>query len=135
LAADDSYADGLTDTLNAALAFASYDSVNLVEHAVVEEAGRGSVLEITKQNGAGNLYFRSPVTDMTDWKKNGTLIFDIKVEQGSDTELLIKMDSGWPNTSDSVVPTPAEGEWGQVKIAIADILDSDNSFAPFFYLS
>ncbi len=135
LAADDSYADGptldvFTDTLNAALAFASYDPVNLVEHAVVEEAGRGSVLEITKQNGAGNLYFRSPVTDMTDWKKNGTLIFDIKVEQGSDTELLIKMDSGWPNTSDYVVPTPAEGEWGQVKIAIADILDSDNSFAP-----
>ncbi|WP_394149023.1 family 16 glycosylhydrolase [Vibrio maritimus] len=135
LAADDSYADGptleiFTDTLNAALAYASYDPVNIVEHKIAQEDERGSVLEITKQNGAGNLYFRSPVTDMTEWKKEGTLVFDIKVEEGADTELLIKMDSGWPNTSDYVVPKSNVGEWKQVKIAIADILDSDNSFAP-----
>ncbi|MGR5346332.1 glycoside hydrolase family 16 protein [Vibrio mediterranei] len=134
LAADDSYANGpvldiFTDSLNAALAYASYDPVNLVEHQEVEEAGRGSVLEITKQNGAGNIYFRSPVTDVTHWKETGVLVFDMKVESmGNGTELLVKMDSGWPKTSDYTVPLPATGEWGEVRIAIADILDSDNRF-------
>ncbi|MEZ8194576.1 glycoside hydrolase family 16 protein [Vibrio cortegadensis] len=135
LAMDDSYADGpvlniFSDSLNSSLAYASYDPLDIVEHQEVEEADRGTVLEITKKNGGGNVYFRSPVTDVTHWKATGVLVFDLKVENmGEGTELLVKMDSGWPKTSDVTVPLPAVGQWGEVRIAIADILDSDNRFA------
>lgn len=134
LAVDDSYADGpkldiFTDALNSSLAYASYDPVDIVEHNELEEAGRGTVLQVTKQNGSGNIYFRSPVTDVSHWRETGMLEFDIKVESMSDSaELLIKMDSGWPKTSDYTVPLPALGEWSTVRISIDEILSSDNRF-------
>ncbi len=135
LASDDSYAQGpvldiFSDALNANLAYASYDPVDIVEHQEVEEAGRGSVLQVTKKNGAGNIYFRAPTTNVTHWLESGVLIFDIKVDSsGSNVDLLVKMDSGWPKTSDYVVPLPEVGQWGEVRIAIADIINSDNRFA------
>lgn len=134
LAADDSYADGptldiFTDALNSSLAYASYDPVDIVEHKEREEAGRGTVLQVTKKNGSGNIYFRSPVTDVSHWRESGMLVFDIQVESmGDSAELLIKMDSGWPKTSDYTVPLPTLGEWGTVRISIDDILSSDNRF-------
>jgi len=135
LASDDSYADGpelsiFSDALNSSLAYASYDPVDIVEHQEVEVPERGKVLQVIKQNGSGNIYFRSPTTDVTHWRETGTLVFDLKIiSAGSGTELLVKMDSGWPKTSDYTVAQPPLGTWGEVRIAIADILDSDNRFA------
>ncbi|MGY5450401.1 glycoside hydrolase family 16 protein [Agarivorans sp. MS3-6] len=135
LAADDSYADGplldiYTDNLNSNLAFESYNPVDAVEYAEVEEAGRGKVIQVTKQDGAGNIYFRAPKTDLTHWLETGHLVLDVKVEsQASAAELLVKLDSGWPNTSDYTVELPPVGSWGEVKISIADILAGGNRFA------
>lgn len=134
LAADDSYAAGplldiYTDALNTSLAFNSYNPVNVVSYKEVEEAGRGKVLQVTKQNGAGNIYIRAPKTDLTHWLDGGQLVFDINVEsQAEGAELLVKLDSGWPASSDYTVTTPAVGTWGEVRIDIADILAGGNRF-------
>lgn len=134
LVQDDSYADGPTlvifsDSLNQHLAYGSYNPVGVVSYQEIDEVGRGQVLNIIKHNGAGNLYFRSPTTDVSHWLDNGELIFDIKVdsmEEGS--ELMVKMDSGWPKTSDMTVALPPMGQWGQVRIKLADLLAQSNRF-------
>ncbi|WP_415231746.1 glycoside hydrolase family 16 protein [Psychromonas sp.] len=135
LAADDSYAAGpvldiYTDALNTSLAFNSYNPVNVVSYKEVEEAGRGKVLQVTKQNGAGNIYLRAPKTNLTHWLDGGQLVFDINVEsQAEGAELLVKLDSGWPQTSDYTVTTPPAGSWGEVRINIVDLLAGGNRFA------
>jgi beta-glucanase (GH16 family) len=135
LSQDDSYADGplldiYTDSLNKNLAIQTYDPLNIVKYEEVEEAGRGKVLHISKQNGGGNIYLRSPKSDLTHWLNGGQLVLDIKVESQSDaTELLVKLDSGWPATSDYTVSTPTIGTWGEVRIDIKDILAGGNRFA------
>ena len=94
------------------------------------EPDRGTVLQVNKNQGSGNIYFRSPVTDVTHWQETGELVFDLKVESMADgVELLVKMDSGWPKTSDYTVPLSAINEWKTVRIPIADILKRDNRFA------
>ncbi|CAH7463364.1 Beta-glucanase precursor [Vibrio chagasii] len=135
LATDDSYADGptleiFTETLNASLAYASYDPLDIVDYQEVTEPDRGTVLQVNKKEGSGNIYFRSPVTDVTHWQETGELVFDLKVESMADgVELLVKMDSGWPKTSDYTVPLSAMNEWKTVRIPIADILKRDNRFS------
>ncbi|MEH6453617.1 MAG: glycoside hydrolase family 16 protein [Psychromonas sp.] len=134
LSQDDSYAEGpvldiFTDSLNTSLAYNSYDPVGVVKYEEVDEAGRGKVLQVSKQNGAGNIYFRSPKTDLTHWLDGGQLVFDIKVESQADgAELLVKLDSGWPKSSDYTVPKTTVGAWEEVRIDIADILDGGNRF-------
>ncbi|WP_428774820.1 family 16 glycosylhydrolase [Vibrio sp.] len=134
LVQDDSYADGplldiFSDTLNGSLAYGSYDPMDIVTHQEVTDSDHGAVLRIEKQNGAGNIYFRSPTTDITHWLDSGYLLFDIKVDSMTDgAELLVKIDSGWPKTSDVTVDLPAAGQWGEVRLALADILASSNRF-------
>lgn len=134
LVEDDSYADGseinvFNDSLHTSLAYGSYDPTNIVEHQEIEEVGRGKVLSISKLNGGGNVYFRSPKTDLSDWVENGKLTFDIKVDNiAAGVELLIKMDSGWPATSDISVPLVETQEWQTVSIAIADIIAGGNRY-------
>ncbi|WP_413700262.1 hypothetical protein ACLKMH_24050 [Psychromonas sp. KJ10-10] len=61
---------------------------------------------------------------------NGQLVFDLKVEsKKSGTELLVKMDSGWPNASDISVQQPAEGTWGEVRINVAELIGNGNRYA------
>lgn len=135
LAADDSYAAGplldiYTDALNPSLAFDSYDPIDVVSHEEVDEADRGKVLKINKQNGAGNIYFRAPKSNLTHWLDGGQLVFDLKIEsQAEGAELLVKMDSGWPKASDYSVTLPPAGTWGEVRINIADLVKSGNRFS------
>ncbi|UQN42219.1 glycoside hydrolase family 16 protein [Agarivorans sp. B2Z047] len=135
LAVDDAYADGplldiYSDSLNKSLAFESYNPVDTVKYSEVDEASRGKVIKVSKSNGAGNIYFRAPLTDLSHWLESGQLIFDIKVEeQASNAKLLVKLDSGWPHTSDVEVPLPASGEWKEVRLNIKDILAGGNSHA------
>jgi beta-glucanase (GH16 family) len=134
LVQDDSYAEGpildlFSDSLNSSLAYGSYDPVDIVEHEEVEEAGRGKVLHVTKKEGGGNLYFRSPTTDITHWLDSGVLIFDVKVAQiGEGVELVVKMDSGWPATSDITVPIQSSQEWQTIEIPVADIIAGGNRY-------
>lgn len=104
--------------------------MDIVSHQEVADGEHGQVLKITKQNGAGNLYFRSPTTDVSHWLESGELIFDIKVESMTDgSELMVKIDSGWPKTSDMTVALPPIGQWGEVRIKLADLLAQSNRFA------
>ncbi|MGD8230585.1 family 16 glycosylhydrolase [Vibrio sp. TRT 1302] len=134
LGEDDSYADGteievFVDALNSSLAYGSYDPTNIVEHQEIEESGRGKVLSISKQNGGGNVYFRSPKTDLSEWLENGKLTFDIKVEKiAADVELLVKLDSGWPATSDITVELADTAQWQTVSIALSDIVAGGNRY-------
>lgn len=135
LAADDSYAAGpvldiYTDALNASLTFDSYNPVDVISYEETEEAGHGKILKIKKQNGAGNIYFRAPKSDLTHWLNGGQLVFDLNVESQADgAELLVKMDSGWPQASDYTVTLPPAGTWAEVRINIADLLKSGNRFS------
>jgi len=134
LAQDDRYADGpnldiFSESLNSNLAYGSYDPMDIVSHQEVADGEHGQVLKISKKNGAGNLYFRSPTTDVSHWLESGELIFDIKVESMTDgSELMVKIDSGWPKTSDMTVALPAMGQWGEVRIKLADLLAQSNRF-------
>lgn len=131
---DDNYADGseidiFSDALHNSLAYGSYDPTDIVEHQEVEQQDRGKVLSISKKNGGGNIYFRSPKTDLSGWLASGVLSFDIKVEKiGNGTELVVKMDSGWPATSDITVPVTETSQWQTVSIAIADIIAGGNRY-------
>lgn len=134
LAQDASYADGPTlgvfvDELNAALAFDSYDPTNVVEHQLIEEAGRGNVLSIIKTGEAGNLYLRSPETDITHWLESGVLSFDIQVEsKPAEVELLVKLDSGWPLTSDIAVKLEKSSQWQTVEIPLSELAAQGNRY-------
>ncbi|KIE21901.1 beta-glucanase [Vibrio sinaloensis] len=135
LVQDDSYANGpeliiFEDSLNTSLAYGSYDPTDIVEHAEVDEPSRGKVLSISKLNGGGNLYFRSPKTDLSSWLESGVLSFDVKVESiGAGVELVVKMDSGWPATSDITVPLDGTSDWQTISIPVADIIAGGNRYA------
>ncbi|ERB64603.1 glycoside hydrolase family 16 protein (plasmid) [Vibrio coralliilyticus OCN008] len=134
LTQDTSYADGpnlnvFIDDLNAALAFDSYDPTNVVEHQVIEEPERGRVLSIIKTGDVGNLYFRSPEIDITHWLESGVLSFEIQVEsKQDDTELLVKVDSGWPLTSDIAVKLDQSNQWQTVKVPLSELVAQGNRY-------
>lgn len=134
LVADDSYANGAEielfgDTLHPSLAYGSYDPTDVVDFKEVDYEKRGKVLEVTKREGGGNVYFRSPKTDLTDWLESGVLSFDIKVTSQSDgAELVIKLDSGWPATSDITVPIESHSDWQTIFVDIKDIVASGNRY-------
>lgn len=89
-------------------------------------------------NGIGNVFLGS--ADMSGvpgldsgvsldggagWTNNGELKFDLFVfDAAEDSQLIIKMDSGWPNGGQVVIDTPAAGEWHQVSVSIADLLEN-----------
>ncbi|USD68265.1 glycoside hydrolase family 16 protein [Vibrio sp. SCSIO 43136] len=132
LVQDDSYADGkvievFNDSLNTSLAYGSYDPVDIVEYEEVDIASGGKALSVIKQNGAGNIYFRSPPTDFTSWLEAGELVFDIKVlDKPSNVDLVVKMDSGWPKTSDLNAPLEDTPQWQTVRMSVADIIAGGN---------
>lgn len=120
----DQLADGLT--------FESYNpdgSITINEQA---QDGHGNVVNIDKTTANGNVFFSyPPKVDLARWQEFGVLTFDLKVNSAdSGTELLVKLDSGWPTVSDYSVPLPSTGEWAQVRIPIADIVAAGNRYAP-----
>jgi hypothetical protein len=98
----------------------------------VAEAGRGDVLNVVKTGSNGNVYFEvnGDPTDLTNWSGDSELIFDVKVNSNPDgSNLLVKIDSGWPNVSDFTVPVAADGVWKEIRITLADLKDNGNSLA------
>ena len=87
-------------------------------------------------NGTGNVFLGS--ADMSDeealddgfqlaggsgWTKYGELEFDIFVADASaDSQLVVKLDSGWPDAGEVIIDMPAPGEWHHVAISVADLL-------------
>ncbi len=117
-----------TDEPTPGVAFASYDPAEVIDQQEVDEPNHGKVWQISKTGDSGNVYLRTPKINLSNWMNNGELVFDLKVESG-DSELLVKMDSGWPNASDVTVKQPVKGTWGEVRINIADLINNGNRFA------
>ena len=120
------------DELATGLKFNSYNPDTVVSYAEVEEAGRGNVFNMVKTGNNGNVYFEvnGDPTDLSIWTGDSELIFDVKVNSNPDgSNLLVKIDSGWPNVSDFTVPVGAVGEWKEIRITLADLKDNGNSLA------
>lgn len=118
------------DELTQGLEYGSYNPDNHFFYGDISVAGRGSVLDINKTGTNGNLYFGyAPTTNMSEWLEDGYLEFDVLVLSNSDSELLVKLDSGWPNTSDYSVSLPDLGQWGKISVRIKDIIEGGNRFS------
>lgn len=120
------------DDLASGLKFNSYNPDGAVSYSEVAEAGRGDVLNVVKIGNNGNVYFEvnGNPADLTNWSGDSELIFDVKVNSNPDgADLLVKIDSGWPNVSDFTVPVDADGLWKEIRITLADLKDNGNSLA------
>ncbi len=132
---DESYAKGpvfnlFDGELDRHLRTLSYDPDGNITFGEVADPDYGQVLQIAKAGALGNFYLESPKVDMTRWEKGSELVFDLKIEENaSNSELLVKLDSGWPNVSDYSVKLPAVGEWVEVRIKTSDIVSNGNRFA------
>ena len=121
-----------SDALATGLKIDSYNPNGTVSYSEVSEAGRGKVLNVVKTGGAGNVYFNisAGASNLNDWMANGELVFDVKLNsKATDSKLLVKMDSGWPNVSDVEVTLPAVGQWAEYRISVADLIARGNSLA------
>ncbi|WP_434951469.1 family 16 glycosylhydrolase [Shewanella sp. HL-SH4] len=126
-----SYADAIA--LNTDLSFGSYNPDGAISYQVGSDDVRGEVLEITKTAAVGNLFFEySPRVDLSHWQELGELVFDINVTSiGEGTEVLVKVDSGWPNTGDISISLPDNlNQWQEVRISFASLVDGGNRFSP-----
>ncbi|MBC3765418.1 glycoside hydrolase family 16 protein [Neptunicella marina] len=120
----DELADGLT--------FESYNPDGSITIDQQAETDHGTVVNIDKAGPIGNVFFAyAPTADLARWEEFGVLTFDLKVNSvETGAELLVKLDSGWPNVSDYSVPLPTIGEWTTVRIPIKDIVAAGNRYSP-----
>jgi beta-glucanase (GH16 family) len=118
------------DELDIGLNFNSYNPDSTISYSQVVETGRGKVLNVVKTGPQGNVYFtiKSGASDLKAWSQGGILVFDVKINSMTDgVKLLVKMDSGWPSVSDTVVTLPATGTWGEYRINVSDLIAKGNS--------
>ncbi|WP_049721484.1 glycoside hydrolase family 16 protein [Gilvimarinus polysaccharolyticus] len=121
------------DSLAAGLAVNSYNPTGQVTWSddTVDE-GRGFVFNYNKAAVDGNVYFEvtAGAADLSSWQASGVLAFDYKVNSAaSGSELLVKIDSGWPNASDTTVPVEPLGEWRSFSIGLEALRAKGNSLA------
>jgi len=61
--------------------------------------------------------------DLMGGQNLGELIFDMKVNTlSAGTNILIKMDSGFPNVGQVTLPPPTIGEWNNYRVKISDLI-------------
>jgi endoglucanase Acf2 len=97
-------------------------------------------LKIRKNGTDGNIFTvygeeQGPQrADLSYWAAQGELVLDLRVNSADPgVELLVKLDSGWPNVSDYSVPLPDPGTWTTVRVPVRDILANSNRFSPGAY--
>ena len=120
------------DDLATGLQFDTYNPDGVISYSEIAETDRGEILNVVKTGANGNVYFKvaGNPTDLRNWSADSKLIFDVKVNSKSaGAKLMVKLDSGWPNVSDVEVPLPADGEWAEYSITLADLIDNGNSLA------
>ncbi len=133
--ADENYGKGdeiniYEDQFHKVLMLSGYDPEKNIEVTFVEEPNRGNVIKLVKTGDTGNAYVISPEVDLSEWESEGELVFDMKVTDAtSDSELLVKMDSGWPKAGDYSVPLNSSTEWQTVRVKLSDIVSNGNRFA------
>ncbi len=107
-----------------------YDPQFKVYTETKEVEGRGNVLAIKKTGDVGNFYFESPEVNLDEWMQGGEIVFDLMVEdKAPDAKIMVKVDSGWPHASDIDVEVPPLGQWKQVRISFAELVENGNRFA------
>lgn len=109
----------------------AYDPQGVImDFSYQTDAERGEVMQITKKAATGNVYFEVPELDLSDWSNNAKLVFDIKMlEVKSGDAISVKIDSGWPATSDLPVSVPSDNEWHTVEVDIEELLANGNSYS------
>ena len=120
------------DALASGLKFDSYNPNGTISYSEIAESGRGTVLNVVKASGTGNVYFNitAGAANLNDWMAQGELVFDVKLNsKAEDSKLLVKLDSGWPNASDVTVTLPAVGQWAEYRISVSDLIAKGNSLA------
>ena len=120
------------DKLAAGLQFDTYNPDGAISYSEVAETGRGKVFNVVKTGANGNVYFKiaGDAVDLRNWSTDSELVFDVKVNsKASGAKLLVKLDSGWPNVSDTEVTLPADGMWGEYRIKLVDLIAKGNSLA------
>ncbi|MDF2155187.1 glycoside hydrolase family 16 protein [Vibrio sp. CAU 1672] len=135
IVADASYGKGkqltlFDDALNKHLIMSGYDPEKNVSVSYEDQAERGKVMKVTKTGNSGNAFLISPEVDLSDWLADGELVFDLKTQGNtSGSELLVKIDSGWPAVGDYSVPLTGNDEWHEVRVRLSDIKRNGNRFA------
>ena len=120
------------DSLAEGLVFEKYDPDSKVSYSELDETSRGKILNVVKTGTNGNFYFKvnGDAVDMRNWSSDSELIFDVKINSRAEgAKLLVKLDSGWPNVSDTQVPVANLGEWTEFRITLGDLIAKGNSYA------
>jgi len=115
-------------SLNNGLVFNHYNPNSSISYQEIEH-DNSDVIAIKQTGDSGNLAIQYPAhADLSDWFEKGQLIFDIKVMQQENTsELFVKMGSGWPRVSDIKLSHLKVGQWQQVRLNIAELINNANS--------
>ncbi|MFQ3230515.1 family 16 glycosylhydrolase [Reinekea sp.] len=86
-----------------------------------------------RHNGGGNISIGSVsgAMDLSDFSE-GQLHFDLRViDQGNASDILVKMDGGWPNVGDVALSEtntglPSDEQWYSYHINVADFVNNNN---------
>ncbi len=123
---DDATAEGLTSEI--------WDPSQLMSIAGVPEEGRGIIFNVVKvAAGNGNAYFNilNGPADLANWFNEGYFVFDMRINSKDDgAQLLMKLDSGYPDVSDLTVDLPPAGVWRTIRLPVAALHANGNSFEP-----
>jgi len=114
--------------LNAALVFNHYDPDNSISYQEITTEN-GQVLGIKQQGNKGNLALQHPAhADLSHFFEHGELVFDVKINtRASDSKLFIKLGSGWPMVSNVELSIDKIGQWQQIRLNIAELINQGNS--------
>jgi beta-glucanase (GH16 family) len=114
--------------LKEGLVFNNYDPDNSISYQEVTIEST-KVLSIKQQGDKGNIALQYPNhADLSQWFERGQLVFDVKITaQEKLSKLFVKLGSGWPTISDAQLSDLPLGEWQQVRLDIAPLINSGNS--------
>jgi hypothetical protein len=101
------------------------DSISYQELAIEDI----KVLSISQQGDKGNIALQYPKhADLSQWFEKGQLVFDVKItSQAEFSKLFVKLGSGWPLVSDAQLSDLKVGQWHQIRLDIAPLINSGNS--------
>jgi hypothetical protein len=114
------------------LQWQSYNPDNQVQFSTGTFAGKSGVLALEKTGPSGNVFLNlldGPI-NLSSWAADGELVFDLYIETAAnDSRLRVKIDSGWPNTSDTSLNAAPLGQWREIRIKLSQLVQNGNSLA------
>lgn len=117
------------DNLAADFSFIIYESEGAILDYSIEtaaEQSRGDIVTILSQHGSSNLSFQFKNGQRDASHLSGQeLVFDYRFNAGSDL-ILLRMDSGWPSSSDISVQLINDGLWHEYRIDVDELISRNN---------